>query len=65
MINETKPTTTIANRDNITKISYLLTDALDYILVGSAEDEVLVLRETDTLSTLIRQSSSISNIAKP
>lgn len=59
MNNTARPTTTITNKDNLTVISYLLTDALDYILVGSAEDEVLILRETDTLTNVSRSSSSI------
>lgn len=38
-----KNTATWETQSELGTLAYLLTDALDYILVGSAEDETLIL----------------------
>lgn len=35
-------------------ISYLLTDDLSYILAGVAEDEVIILKEEDILTNILK-----------
>ncbi|KKR19981.1 MAG: hypothetical protein UT51_C0011G0013 [Candidatus Nomurabacteria bacterium GW2011_GWC2_39_41] len=55
---------TLTNVQKESTISYLLTDALDYILVGSSEDETLILKTADIPSNITKNSSTLTNINK-
>lgn len=52
--NLTKNTSTHTNQLNLGRINYLLTDALDYILVGADEDETLILWGDTTWTNLTK-----------
>lgn len=47
-----KPSSTWTAGDKSSTTGYILTDILDYILVGSAEDETLIWRAEKTWSSV-------------
>jgi hypothetical protein len=44
--NTTKNTATFTNTNRSHNLGYILTDALDYVLLGASSDEVLIWDET-------------------
>lgn len=52
--NTSKNTSVFTNSDKSSQTYYLLTDILDYILVGSSENEYLVLTEGNVYSNLAK-----------
>ncbi len=42
--NQAKNTASYSSQDKSDSLSYILTDALDYVLVGSSSDEFLIWR---------------------
>ena len=56
----TKNSATLTYPDNMGVVEYLLTDALDYILVGASSDEVLVIRDNTTLTYPTKNSATLT-----
>jgi hypothetical protein len=52
--NTTKNTATFTNTDRSHNLAYILTDALDYVLLGASSDEVLIWDEPTSWSNLTK-----------
>jgi hypothetical protein len=55
-------TTTDFRKESL--IGYLLTDDLSYIMAGAAEDETIILKEGDTLTSLTKNGGTLTSISK-
>lgn len=64
LTNILKNSGTFTNLNKNGLASYLLTDNFYYILVGSSENEFLILSEGDVLSNLTKNLGTLSNILK-
>jgi len=62
--NQSKNTATFTNQFPEGGIWYLLTDALDLILVGSASDETLILAEASSFTNQTKNTAIFTNQIK-
>lgn len=64
LVSITKNSVTTADFGKQSLIAYLLTDDLSYILAGVAEDEVIILKEGDTLTSFNKNGGTLTAISK-
>jgi hypothetical protein len=64
LTNISKISTSPGNSHKLGVLSYILTDAMDYVLVGSDEDLNLIWQEDFELSNSSKVSAALGNSAK-